>query len=207
MPTAEQLMTRSADELSRKYYDELHLEGVTPEMLEEAMAWAIADRTRRLGPVQAPGLTEAEQAALAEVGARPASTETIARRTTRSDAVYAALIETSLHVRDVAKMMGMADPSGVRQYIARRQLYAIADPRRKNVNRLPAFQFNNGSLVPRIREVLPSLPEGIHPVAVQGFFTTPQPELEGPDEAPMTPRDWLIAGGDPEPVVALVANL
>ena len=51
-----------------------------------------------------------------------------------------------------------------------------------------------------------ALPSGSHPVAVRTFMTTPSEELSVHGEA-LSPRDWLVGGGDPKDVAGLAATL
>lgn len=50
------------------------------------------------------------------------------------------------------------------------------------------------------------MPDGSHPQTVQGFFTTPQPDLELAGEA-TAPLEWLASGGEQGPVVALASSV
>jgi hypothetical protein len=48
----------------------------------------------------------------------------------------------------------------------------------------------------------------LHPVTVERFFATPQPELYADEVGrDLTPREWLQAGYDPAPVVRLARDL
>jgi hypothetical protein len=46
----------------------------------------------------------------------------------------------------------------------------------------------------------------MHPLAVARWFATPDPDLSVDDVA-LSPRDWLLAGGDPEAVAKIAAAL
>jgi hypothetical protein len=46
----------------------------------------------------------------------------------------------------------------------------------------------------------------MHPLAVAHWFTSPDPELTL-DGVALSPRDWLLSGGDPEVVGAIAAAL
>ena len=57
--------------------------------------------------------------------------------------------------------------------------------------------------------VVRALRPGAHPVAIQNFFASPNPDLyldEG-EERPLSPRDWLLSGGGPEVLVPLAEEL
>jgi excisionase family DNA binding protein len=63
--------------------------------------------------------------------------------------------------------------------------------------RLPRWQFTaEGAPLPGLETVLAALPADLHPAAVEGFFTTPDPDL---DDA--SPAQWLASGGDPQRVL------
>jgi hypothetical protein len=74
------------------------------------------------------------------------------------------------------------------------QLYSF---RIGSQRRLPTWQFSaDGAPLPGLETVLGALPADLHPAAVEGFFTTPDPDL---DDA--SPAQWLASGGDPRRVV------
>ncbi len=119
-------------------------------------------------------------------------------------AKYTALLAQSLTVSEAAKMLGV-NPSRVRQRLAGRTLYGI---RQRSGWRLPAFQFERGRPLPGIELVLPRLDTTLHPLSVYNWFTSPDPDLViGPDELPVSPRDWLLSGGDPSVVAEIAASL
>jgi excisionase family DNA binding protein len=63
--------------------------------------------------------------------------------------------------------------------------------------RLPRWQFtSSGAALPGLETVLDALPADLHPAVVEGFFTTPDPDL---DDA--SPAQWLASGGDPQRVI------
>ena len=69
--------------------------------------------------------------------------------------------------------------------------------------RLPQWQFTAaGAPLPGLETVLSALPADLHPSVVEGFFTTPDPDL---DDA--SPAQWLASGGDPQRVVDEAAAL
>jgi hypothetical protein len=167
----------------------------------------IVDALRRL---LGPHLVAADSAALTATAARflhdhsgvepsEAAVETAAKEAV---AATAALVQTSLSMADVAALLKI-DQSRVRHRIADGALYPVRVGR---ANRLPVWQFAGGRTLDRLRDVLAALPADLHPLEVAGFFTTPHPELEI-DGAATTPRAWLAAGGDPDPVVVLARSL
>jgi hypothetical protein len=116
---------------------------------------------------------------------------------------YAALLASSLSVPAAAVRLGI-DPETVRRRPASRRLYGI---RLGETWQLPAFQFvQGGGEIPGLSRVLPALPAGLHPMAVWRWLSTPLPEL-ATEDGPWSPLAWLVAGGNPGPVVALTALL
>jgi hypothetical protein len=73
-------------------------------------------------------------------------------------------------------------------------------------NRYPTWQLTSDLRrpLPALRRILAALGPGVHHSVVTGFMTTPQPELVA-DGTARTPAEWLAAGADPAPVVALAA--
>ncbi len=62
--------------------------------------------------------------------------------------------------------------------------------------------------MPGASRVVRALRQGAHPVAVQNFFTNPNPDLylDEKEKWSLSPRDWLLSGGDPG-VLAPLAEL
>ena len=117
---------------------------------------------------------------------------------------YAALLATALTVSDLASRLGV-DESRVRQRLARHTLYGIKDGKSW---RIPLFQLHDAgqALVPGLHRVAPHW-LGVHPVEVARWFTLPHVDLEGMDEQPISPRDWLLTGGDSGVVATLAEEL
>jgi len=117
---------------------------------------------------------------------------------------YAALLATGLTVEDAAGLLGVHQ-TRVRQRLTARTLYGLRDG---NVWRLPRFQFEGSRVVPGAERVFPALSPNAHPVEVARWFTGPDPDLVvGPDETPVSPRDWLAGGRDPAEAARLAAEL
>ncbi len=92
----------------------------------------------------------------------------------------------------------------VRQRAVERTLYAV---RVDNEWRFPRWQFDEeGQPLPGIAAVVSALPGELHPVAVWRFMSEPSPDLEVLDE-PVSPLQWLRAGGDPAPVAGVAREL
>lgn len=99
---------------------------------------------------------------------------------------------------EVATGLGISD-SRVRQKRAARELWAIPDGQSWL---FPVSQFdtdpNTGGPLRQVRglaQVFQALPPDLHPVAVDGFLHTPQPDLDHGRGA-QSPLDWLRDGGD-----------
>jgi len=119
---------------------------------------------------------------------------------------FAALMGSALTVAQAAKRLGV-NAARIRQRLSgpRRTLYGI---KRDGEWWLPRFQFARRGLLSGIGDVVAALDPGLHPVAVSRWLTTPNPDLvwDGEDQ-PLSPLDWLRAGGDPEEVSALASHL
>lgn len=120
----------------------------------------------------------------------------------RTMAEYAALLGSALDVKQAAERLGV-DASRVRQQLAERSLYGI---KVAGEWRLPGFQFGPEGRVPAIEKVVRVLPRGLHPVEVWSWFTTPNADLVIAD-APVSPRDWLLSGGDAARAAAMAEDL
>lgn len=116
------------------------------------------------------------------------------------------LAVTAFTADDVAKGLGVS-ASRVRQKRLAGELWAIPDGQSWV---FPTLQFETGAdggptrQVRGLDQVLKALPEGLHPVAIAGFLRTPQPHLV--HGRPMTPVEWLRAGGDVDQAVAAAAT-
>jgi hypothetical protein len=175
---------------------------------EEEFARLVDAVLAEVGPAAlddpASGLTAQEASALSAVGAdlRPRGRR---ERDPRADvaASYAAVLAATESVAEVSRRLGI-DGSRVRHRLARRQLVGN---RRNDGWRLPSWQFGvDGRPLPGLERVLRALDEDVHPVVLARFFATTAPELRVGRRA-VTPREWLVGGGDPAPVAALARGL
>lgn len=119
---------------------------------------------------------------------------------------FAAIIDSSLSIKDVAKRLNKGE-SHVRQMIARRSLYSILLDNRRYI---PLFQFDQqGKLIPQITKVNSALRPDLHPVEVFEWFTESDPDLYVNDDIDQTvsPIVWLSSMQDYRPVVALAKRL
>lgn len=122
----------------------------------------------------------------------------------RSIVDYMALIETSLGTGEVARML-QVDVSRVRQRLRERSLYGIEY---EGEWHLPRFQFERRKVLPGLAALLAALPADVNALEVAEWFLSPNPDLEreGRDTS-FSPRDWLLRGLPPEPVVELARDL
>jgi excisionase family DNA binding protein len=122
----------------------------------------------------------------------------------RTAARHAAMLATALTTAETADLLGVGE-SRVRQRLAEGTLYGVKVGRE---NRLPAFQFEGGAEVPEAAQVLRQIDRSVHPVALLNWFTLPDPDLyvEGEERA-ISPREWLLSGGPPEPLCSLAKDL
>lgn len=117
---------------------------------------------------------------------------------------YAALVRSSLTTRQLADLLGR-NPSRIRQRIQSGALYAF-QPGSEWL--IPSFQVHDGALVPGIEKVVPRLRTDLHPLKVERWFLTPNPDLTDPAETSVwAPREWLLTGGDPSRVADLAQHL
>jgi len=152
-------------------------------------------------------LTEAEAAVLAEHGGvDPAAAARLGnpRHVTVDRArVEFDLLRRSYTAHDIASKWGV-DDSRIRHRVRNRVLYGMRVGR---TLRLPTWQFDDDLRpLPGLGAVLAALPEGMHPREVEGFMTTPQDDLRLGGRT-VSPRDWLLTGGEAAQVAAHAADL
>jgi hypothetical protein len=166
----------------------------------------VEDAAARLAPVDpdpADYFTDAQRTALSDVGL-----DLSPRRERERDpraktvALQAVLRDTALSVAGAAERVGV-DSSRIRHRLADGRLAGWKD---RGGWRLPVWQFTDAGVLPGLETVLAAVPGDQPPLVVAGFMTTAQQDLRTADE-PTTPRDWLLAGGDPAAVARLVATL
>ncbi len=117
---------------------------------------------------------------------------------------YARICAQALTTTEVATLL-QVQPSRVRQQLGERTLFGIE---KEDHWVLPRFQFTNDRMVPGIGKALQALDEALHPVTVERFFVTPQPELYAEEvDRNLTPLEWLQAGYDSALVVRLAREL
>ncbi|MQA07501.1 MAG: DNA-binding protein [Pseudonocardiaceae bacterium] len=166
----------------------------------------IEDAARRLSPPNPDPshyFSADQRDALTEVGldlSPRTSNEVDARAKTVAE--QAVLRDSALTVADAARTLGV-DSSRIRHRLADGRLIGWKD---RGGWRLPAWQFTSSGVLPGLEAVLAALPDDQPPLVVAGFMTTPQDDLRI-DTHPATPRQWLLASGDPRPVAELAGTL
>lgn len=117
---------------------------------------------------------------------------------------YALMVSTAYAQRDVAELLGVST-SRIRQRIDSHTLYVINDAGGRVC---PGFQFTDSGTLPGLEAVLSAISKTAHPLAVQRFFMTISPDLESELLGSiLSPRDWLLTGHPPEPVILLAREL
>jgi hypothetical protein len=152
----------------------------------------------------AASLTEQERAIRADGGLDMTADPDEAQRqfVLQQQTNIATQVRDSLPVASVAARLGL-DASRVRHRVRDGALFGYRVGRSL---RLPTWQFTStGQPLPGLRAVLAALPEGLHPLSVTGFMTTPDPDLGAKQHN--TPAAWLAGGGDPERVAEKAAAL
>ena len=146
--------------------------------------------------------SDAELAELGRDGLLTTPSPTAPGAAGRTAAEFTAMITHSLSVPEAADLLGV-DESRIRQRLTDRTLYGFKVGR---TWRLPRFQFTDHSQVPGLDQVLPHLPSGLHPIAVQRWLTEPSPDLEL-DQEVVSPIEWLAATGDVTKVVDIARDV
>ena len=195
----------SPQQAAPDYFTARGLAPTAPETLNDALRQVLDAMPTMLYGEPSRELTEAEREVLINGGVR-LDAEPQGDPLAATTAQFAALVSTSLTTKQAAKRLGVPE-SRVRQMIARRTLYSVLLNSRR---RIPAFQFTQrGGLVPNITKVNAALPEDLHPVEVQAWYTQPHADLFVGDDvdARVSPLHWLRSGGDLNRVVQLARQL
>ncbi|MGI8854167.1 MAG: DNA-binding protein [Thermomicrobiales bacterium] len=148
-------------------------------------------------------LTESERRLLSEGGFDLTSRVAVADDPeVQTQVLYAELLAAAGSAKQVAARLQVSD-AAIRQRLGKRQLYGV---KVRNEWRLPSFQFDGDRVVDHFADVSPALSPDLHPVEVLLWFITPTADLpiRGRDASP---RQWLLSGGKPEPVIALAQNV
>lgn len=153
----------------------------------------------------ASGIPDAEREALRAAGISLDGSEedpSGAGQVAKGLARFAQFRSDALSVSEAASRMGKTD-GRVRQLVAARHLTTITNGEAGYL--LPDWQFVGDQTVPGLAMIVPAL-DAVHPLTLAGFMTHPDPDLEI-DGSAVTPVQWLLSGGSPEPVAELAAGL
>jgi len=186
---------------SREMQRIVHAAGRGPRQAE--FAWSlvalVADLTEEMESQTA--LPAEEQELWESLGARFSDDRAVNESRERFVTSFAKLLSTSVRGdAEMAQHLGVGE-SRISQRISEKSLYAVAmDSQRL----FPVWQFDEaGRALPKLQKVLPYLDPRLHPLEVENWFCSPNVDLRA-GELMVSPRDWLITGGDPEVLVDLV---
>lgn len=112
------------------------------------------------------------------------------------------LVAEALTIDEAAVALAVT-PGRVRQRLSAGELLHVR--RADGQALIPRWQIREGRIVPGLKQLFAGAPE-LHPLAVARYMTAPHPDLELDDEA-VSPSDWLLTGGDVEPVVELLHSV
>ena len=113
------------------------------------------------------------------------------------------LAQQSLSTAEVGALLDV-DPSRIRQRLDDGSIWGFKYG--DNAWRIPRWQFAHGALIPGISIVNRSFRPDLDPRTVEGFLASQSVDLVVAGSR-VTPLEWLNAGGDPEPVALIAANL
>lgn len=139
-------------------------------------------------------LPACEAEALAAVGLRRNSQTQ--RKAQRARLRYACTLLDLFAASDlpeaIARRLGVS-PRTVQKRISEGSLLSVEID---GVQRVPRFQFEGNLEVPGLRKVLATVGREISPVAFAMWFLNSIEDLAwGAEEAPLSPREWLLRGG------------
>lgn len=186
------------------YFQMYGLTAHAPEALNDALRRAIETMHRTLYAPSRDELTPPELALLHRAGVdveeHPDHHDPMVTYATE----YGAILATSLSAAQAGGRLGGVTAVRIRQMIRERSLYAL---RLEGRWKIPIFQFHDEGLVPNIAVVNSVLPRTLDPVSVLRWYTSPDPELKATGGNVLSPLDWLRAGMNPAPVVAIARDL
>jgi len=166
----------------------------------------VEDAAKRLTTPQvdpAAHFSPAERQALSETGLdlSPLEADESDPRA-RTVAEQAVLRDTALSVNQAADRIGV-DSSRIRHRIGDGRLIGWKD---RGGWRLPAWQFTDHDVLPGLETVLAGMPQDQPALVLAKFMTTAQDDLEL-GERPVSPREWLLAGGSARRVAELASAI
>lgn len=178
--------------------------GVDTQAVLEEMAEAL---TALSSIAPAASQLPEHDAQLLDASGLTASPGAYARAIAKSSAAVAELRVTAASPSQVASALNVS-MARVRQLRGERALWAI----REGADRwaFPILQFEvdprddgvTTRQIPGLAAVFQALPQDLHPLAVQGFLLTPQPDLVL-DDVPAPPLVWLRSGGSAAAVLTM----
>ena len=117
------------------------------------------------------------------------------------------LINTSLNQESVASLLHIS--AEILSLMTTQRPPALHSFRLKNSQTLyPAWQFSTSETIPQLRKILSQAPADAHVLSMSRFMMEKNRDLEISDSGQqISPRDWLIAGYDPEPVMVILFDL
>ena len=123
-----------------------------------------------------------------------------------SVARYSELLASSLSTKAAAARLDVG-ASRVRQLLNATPpgLYGFKD--HNDSWKIPRFQFGQDGLIRGMKEVLRVLNSDLHPLEVQTWFRTPNPDLLDEEERQLSPLQWLGKGEDIEAVVDIAKRI
>jgi hypothetical protein len=104
----------------------------------------------------------------------------------------------SVSIKEATAILGI-DRSRVSRRITGKALWAFD---LQGTRRIPRWQFLGAELLPGLDVIVPAIPRGTTPAALEAFMHTPQPDFDD-----RTPIEHLAAGGDPAVVAGFIADL
>ena len=174
--------------------------------LAETALHLAAEILERAGGAEAPApLSPDETDTLARFGIdtsdpMPAEALLRSRPAIQGMGLHAELIASAVPIAEAAARLGV-DPSRLRQRIREGTLLALRRPHGRGWL-IPAFQLTPECELPHLAALLGAAQRHLSVLAAARAFTLPDDDLGG-----VSPRDWLISGGDPAPVERIVAGL
>lgn len=165
----------------------------------------VADAARKVSPPQpnpADYFSPVQRQVLTDVGLDlSADDEQESDPRASTVAARAVFADSAFSVTDTARLLGI-DTSRVRHRLKEGKLTGWKDKGWQ----VPAWQFSGSAVLPGLDVVLRALPDDQPALMIAAFMNTPQSDLEL-DGKPVTPRQWLLAHGDPRMVADLASTL
>ena len=115
----------------------------------------------------------------------------------RIEEIKATAIAESLETAQISRLLSISG-AAIRRRRASRQIYAFPLNGRWLY---PVWQIDGEHLIPNLDDIVPAIPLWVHPAMVRLFMLAPRPLVDG--ESKESPRDFLIRGGGPAPVVEM----